>query len=269
MAAVEFFKQQAKRFLKDYNSRVYDETQGVYKYAPRFFNDIDDIIVDYDIPEDGSFTLMNAQHIIALLAGFRKWNDLIKASDAKLEIGMLLITNRESYRDKPQCLGDIVDDWEMYESDNLTNFDDESKLKIFKEVFLSDEFDKEEAKESRNRKVRLNFTHDAIAQDMLCKLMREKNLSPEKAILSSIIQKNCIKVLSTGWADIALSLWGHADWGANDYKTEQLENPIIEIKLNAQKAELINIISNASDVTDQTAILYCMLFALESLGYHI
>ena len=184
MKTIDFFKQQAKYFFKDYNSRVFDENEGVYKYNPRFFNDIDDIIVSYDIPEDGSFTLMNAQHIIAILAGFYKWNELIKASAPRLELGKLLLTNRESYSQKPECFAGIVDDWKMYEFNNLKslNLDDESTLAVFKEVFLSDE---KEIKVPKGRKVKLDFTNDEIAQDMLCKIMKEKNLTPEKAILSS------------------------------------------------------------------------------------
>ena len=91
MANVEFFKQQAKNLLKDYNTRVYNEDEGYYVYSPRFFNDIDEIVMNFDIDEDGSFTLMNAQHVVARLAGFYKWNDLIKATDPILEIGKLLL----------------------------------------------------------------------------------------------------------------------------------------------------------------------------------
>ena len=268
MATVEFFKQQAKCFLKDYNSRVYDESEGVYKYNPRYFNDIDELIVSYDIPEDGSFTLMNAQHIIAKLAGFYKWNELIKASESRLELGKLLIINRESYSKKSMCFAGIVEDWEMYESKNLKrlNLDDESKLAIFKEVFLSEE---KEFKEPKGRKLKLDFSNDLNAQDMLCKIMKKKDLTPEKAILSSITQKNCIKILSSGWASIALSLWGHENWGANDFVLEKLDNSIIEVKLSGDKVYLINTIREIEGVTYKEAILYFMLFTLESLGYHI
>ena len=41
--------------------------------------------------------------------------------------------------------------------------------------------------------------------------MKKKDLSPEKAILSSITQKNCIRIIETGYANIALQMWGHAD----------------------------------------------------------
>ncbi|HIU05986.1 MAG TPA: hypothetical protein IAC46_00090 [Candidatus Onthoplasma faecigallinarum] len=70
---------------------------------------------------------MNSQHIIALLAGFNKWNDLIKASEPLFELGYLLLTNRNQI---------LVEDWKMYERANLKDLDDGAKLEIFKIVFL-------------------------------------------------------------------------------------------------------------------------------------
>ena len=128
MANTEFFKQQSKKLLKDYNTRVFNEKEGIYEYNPRYFPDIDSIIVGFDINEDSSFTLMNAQHIIALLSGFNKWNDLIKASEPLLEIGKLLLINRENV---------YVEDWKYYDRQNLQDFSDESKLEVFKRVFLN------------------------------------------------------------------------------------------------------------------------------------
>ena len=70
MITIEFFKQQAKSLLKDYNTKVYNEDEGFYEYSPRFFHDIDEIVMNFGIDEEGSFTLMNAQHVIAKLSGF-------------------------------------------------------------------------------------------------------------------------------------------------------------------------------------------------------
>ena len=132
MANIEFFKQQAKRFLKDYQTRVFNETEGLYEYTPRYFLDIDWIIVCFDINEDDPFKLMNAQHIIALMAGFNQWNELIKASEPLLEIGKLLLVNRA---DNPH----IAEDWKFYDYQNLQDFSDESKLEVFKLIFLRKE----------------------------------------------------------------------------------------------------------------------------------
>lgn len=126
----DFFKQQSKKLLKDYQTRVFNETEELYEYTPRYFPDIDSIILDFDIDEEGQFTLMKAQHIIALLSGFNKWNELKNASEPLLELGKLLLTNREGY---------LLDEWKFYESQNLQNYSDETKLEVFKSIFLNKE----------------------------------------------------------------------------------------------------------------------------------
>lgn len=267
MISIDFFKQQAKNLLKDYNTRVYDEDEGLYEYSPRFFNDIDDIIMNFDIDEEGSFTLMNAQHVIARLAGFHKWTELIKASEPALELGKLLLKNRQIYQEKQGYFTDLVEsmivaDWKEYEQQYLKDLDDEAKLEVFKKVFL----DEEPAKNNKGAKITLNFKGATNPQDMLKKIMRAKGLSPEKAILSSITQKNCIRIIETGWAGIALPLWGHAD---PDGEFEKLDNPVVEIKLSKDKERLVDLIMKKEKVPFQQAILYFMLFMLESLGYHI
>ncbi len=267
MSNVEFFKQQSKNLLKDYSSRVFNEEEGYYEYNPRYFRDIDFIIDAFNISEDDSFTLMNAQHIVARLSGFYKWNELIKASEPILEIGKLLLTNREAYQEKQGIFTNmvkslIVEDWKSYESQYLEGFDDDAKLEIFKKVFLN----QEASPKKKSPKVALDFSDNIDAQDMLKKIMKAKNLSPEKAVLASITQKNCVRILSTGWASIAVSLWGHDDPYA---ERERLENPVTEVKLSKDKAYLLNVVMEKEGVSFNEAILYFMIFTLESLGYHI
>jgi len=134
MTHVEFFKLQAKNLFKDYKTKssYIDEADGnsYYKYEPMFF-DIDTLFLNYDVDEE-TFTLMKAQHIIALIVGFRKWTDLLKASTPELELAKLLFDNQ-----------DIIssEDWEMYihgnENDNNMTFDSDFRLEIFKQVFLN------------------------------------------------------------------------------------------------------------------------------------
>ena len=133
MANVEFFKQQSKKFFKDYNSRVFNAKEGFYEYSPRYFKDIEEIILSFDINEEAPFTLMNAQHIIACLSGFYKWNELIKASESALEIGKLLLINRANYQ--------LIDEWKSYKTQNLKDFDDKDKLDVFKIVMLGQNYD--------------------------------------------------------------------------------------------------------------------------------
>lgn len=267
MTNIEFYKQQAKNFFKDYNTRVYNENEGFYEYSPRFFNDIDEILDNFNIGEEDSFTLMNAQHIIARLSGFYKWNELINASEAALELGKLLLSNRQDYQEKQGYFTNLVEsmivaDWKLYEQENLKDFDDESKLEIFKKVFLEDN----STKSNKRPVIKFNFKGSVNPQDMLKKIMREKNLSAEKAITSSITQKNCIRIIETGYASIALQMWGHADPEA---EKEKLDDPIVEFKLSKEKERLVNLIMEKEDVSFDQAILYFMLFTLESLGYHI
>lgn len=268
MINVDFFKQQAKNFLKDYKTRVFNEDEGYYEYSPRFFNDFDDIAMCFDIDEQENFGLMNAQHVIAKLSGFNKWTDLIKASEPILEVGKLLLTNREKYQENVGLFTNmveslIVDDWKTFERENLKDADDKTKLEVFKQVFLNDG---QGNKKKYNSTIKIDFANDANGQDMLMKIMKEKNLPSDKALLSTITQKNCLRIIETGWGSIALPLWGHAD--PYDEK-EQLPSSVVEIKLNKTKGHLVHLIMEKEDVNFYTAISYFMLFQLEALGYHI
>ena len=133
MEHIDFFKLQAKNLMRDYKTQFKDET-GVYQYSPRFFFDIDEIINSYDIDEN-NFSLMKAQHYIAKLAGFYNWSELSYASDAKLELGKLLLENRNEC----DSIGvPLLDSWKMYRDSILQdhNFDDQTLLTIFKAVYL-------------------------------------------------------------------------------------------------------------------------------------
>lgn len=267
MTKIEFFKQQSKNFMKDYKTRAFNEDEGFYEYRPHYFQDIDELLYNFGFMDDEPFTLMNAQHIIARLSGFYKWNELIQASDAALEIGKLLLTNREVYQQKQGIFTNMVEslivaDWKEYESQYLQGFEDEAKLEVFKRVVLGEG-------DSQKRKapiIAVDFSEEIDAQDMLSKIMRNKNLTPEKALLSTITQKNCVKILATGWAGIAVSLWGHAD---PDEELEELEDPIVRIKLSKDKERLVSIVMEKENVSFNEALLYFMIFTLESLGYHI
>lgn len=268
MTNIEFFKLQAKNLFSDYKSRVYDDSEGIYEYFPRFFSDINDIIFNFEIDEEDAFTLMNAQHVIARLAGFYKWNELIKASESGLELGKLLLTNRIDYLKKvPIITNDesmIVEDWKFFLAENdLQDCDDETKLNIFKEYFLQQD---KVIKQLRKEKISVNFTNDEKAQDMLVTIMKEKNLNSEKAILSSITQKNFVRIIEAGWGQVALSMWRHD----NPYtKLEKLDDPIVKIKLSKDKERLVSVIMEKENIQFKTTILLFMIFTLESLGYHI
>lgn len=101
MANLSFFKRQAKNLLKDYQSRSYNESRGTYEYQPTHY-DIGDIFFHYEYPDDDekfSFTLMNAQHLIAKMVGFKKWDDLIHASPIELELAEILLRKFKNAQD--------------------------------------------------------------------------------------------------------------------------------------------------------------------------
>jgi hypothetical protein len=75
---------------------------------------------------------MNAQHIIAQIAGFEKWTELLRASVAELELAKLLFDNQDIIH--AQTWKDYIADAEEM---NQTNFDSVSKLEMYKELFLN------------------------------------------------------------------------------------------------------------------------------------
>ena len=140
MDKIAYFKLQAKNFFRDFKTQTLDE-EGLTKYSPRFFEDIDGILLAYDINES-NFCLMQAQHLIANLAGFEGWSELCHASDPALELGKLLLDKRNACL--PACMGcPLEDSWKMYLWTNkLQNLPDRDKLEIFKAVYLEESLDK-------------------------------------------------------------------------------------------------------------------------------
>lgn len=132
MEHIDYFKLQAKNLLKDFKTRFFNQEEKVWQYNPKFF-DIENIFFDYEIPDDKpdfNFTLMNAQHLIAKMAGFSKWNDLVNANPVELELSHLLYDNAHKVS---------VEEWNEYimqaEYMNNVRFNAEEKLEIFKQVF--------------------------------------------------------------------------------------------------------------------------------------
>lgn len=132
MNIIEYFKLQSKNLHKDFKTQksYFDPSLGdnLFEHAPKFF-DVDALVTDFDIDED-KFTLMNAQHIIARLAGFSRWTEMLEASPAALELSKLLFDNMHKINSE---------EWEMYisgeEREKGFPFDDEFKLDVFKAVF--------------------------------------------------------------------------------------------------------------------------------------
>lgn len=141
MNPIAYFKLQAKNLFRDYKTKTpyIDNVDGnsYYGYNPKYF-DIDRILLECDGIlhdchwDETSLSLMQIQHIFAQMLGFRKWADLLKASEVELELARLLFDNQEKIS---------LEDWEMYiagvEDDNNTSFTPDDRLEIFKQVFLN------------------------------------------------------------------------------------------------------------------------------------
>ncbi len=50
MGKISYFKLQAKNLMRDFKTQQFD-TEGLTCYSPRFFEDIDDIILAFDVDE--------------------------------------------------------------------------------------------------------------------------------------------------------------------------------------------------------------------------
>lgn len=118
-------------------------------------------------------------------------------------------------------------------------------------------------------RITLNVTRKKDSQDMISRLSRELNLSPEEAIKESVNESLCNKIIEAKWASIALDCWGHASFE----KKEKLANPIIDVEFTDEQYALIEKVKRAESkdgkLPEQQVIMYFILFKLESLGYHI
>jgi len=135
MNTIDYFKLQAKNLHRDFKTQapLVDKTISgfQYEYSPKYFQ-IYDVISDFDIDEE-NFTLMNAQHIIANIAGFDKWATLIKVSPSELELAKLLFEHQDRI--------DLIS-WNFYiaeaQSMNEDELDAEAQVEIFKQVVIED-----------------------------------------------------------------------------------------------------------------------------------
>ncbi|MFT3795216.1 hypothetical protein [Flavobacterium sp.] len=135
MNSIDYFKLQAKNLYRDFKTQtpVADKSKGGFKYDySRTYFQIYDIISDFGIDED-NFTLMNAQHVIAKIAGFDKWTTLIKTEASELELAKLLF----EHQDKIDSIA-----WDFYIADcqamNEEELDAETQVEIFKQVVIED-----------------------------------------------------------------------------------------------------------------------------------
>lgn len=128
MSTIDYFKLQAKNLMRDWNTHQEDEELG-YVYTPQFF-DIDGLLLAFN-EDETKFCLQRAQHLIAQLAGFKKWNDLIKASEGELRFAKLIF-------DACKASDDIVttsENWKTYYYSNAID-----SLDIKNRIYLAQKY---------------------------------------------------------------------------------------------------------------------------------
>jgi len=108
MSNLEFFKNEAKKFLKDWQTQTQTvESDGFisYHYSSKFY-DVGDLFFYYELDDkdEQNIKLARAQHYIAKMVGFKKWDDLVHASETELELAELLLRRFKNAQD--------VQDWE-------------------------------------------------------------------------------------------------------------------------------------------------------------
>ena len=88
MEHLDYFKLQAKNLFKDYKTRFFNEESKLYEYKSKYF-DIGRIFIDFDFPDykdDFTFTLMNAQHLIAKIIRLDNWSELLALKEEELRL---------------------------------------------------------------------------------------------------------------------------------------------------------------------------------------
>lgn len=108
MTHIEFFKKEAKNFLKDWQTQIKTvESDGFisYHYDWKVY-DVGDLFFYYELDDEDEqdIKLARAQHWISKMVGFKKWDELIHASDIELKLAEFLLRRFKNAQD--------VQDWE-------------------------------------------------------------------------------------------------------------------------------------------------------------
>ena len=125
MSNLEFFKNEAKKFLKDWQSQTKTtENDGFisYHYDWKFYN-VGDLFYYFELDDKDKqdIKLSRAQHWISRMVGFKKWDDLIHASDVELELAEFLLRRFKTAQD--------VQNWEeICQFTGVSKLDSELKL---------------------------------------------------------------------------------------------------------------------------------------------
>lgn len=130
MDYLDFFRLQAKNLYRDWKTHTETE-DGIYEYKPRFF-DVDDFLLYFDEDQnEKNFCLQRAQHMVAKVAGFDKWNDLIKADEQHLELARIVFNGCTH----SGSIGNSCENWESFYSDGIFLLPIENQVEMAKYYF--------------------------------------------------------------------------------------------------------------------------------------
>ena len=124
--------------------------------------------------------------------------------------------------------------------------------------------------------ITFNFKKHKDAQDMIRRIMRDKELTVEDAIRFSITKENFGKIVNYGWARIAVSIWGH---GELDFKELLLDKTSVSVELSDEQQQIFSFIkADCASMTgkchqnydiDIDVLSQFLIFTMDDLGYHI
>lgn len=114
--------------------------------------------------------------------------------------------------------------------------------------------------------LKLNFSGNFIAQDMVSIIMRDKNVSAGEAVAMAITPEIYEILQDAGWAPIAFDLWGHAE---PEKEMIALDDPAITVELPRERELLISNVMKQERIDVETAVGYFLVFMMGKLGYHI
>ena len=116
MSNLELFQKEAKNLLKDWKTQtktVESDGSVAYSYSPKFY-DVKNLFLYYEFSDknEQDIKLSRVQHLIAKIASFKKWNELIQSSSGHLEFAELLV--RQAKNDfNDDYNGRVPFDWDM------------------------------------------------------------------------------------------------------------------------------------------------------------
>lgn len=138
---IDYFKQQAKLLLKDYNlmkENDFDQSKVVFDEPQEHF-DIANVLTRTDKQKGDNFTLMNTQHILAKICDFKSWKDFLDSPEAKQEIGALKLNCYKIGMD-PEIIdaAKMLVDAELFadfvDRDGQVNYTDDDELYMWEHV---------------------------------------------------------------------------------------------------------------------------------------